>query len=158
MLGSGSSYNPALITSPKNIWATHLTRVPGVGLRRGVTYKQEPNLESGFLFWLLFSTYPELEQTSSIICHGAGCKTPEGFCAQTKLLRGSHVMLSLESLGALSTVVQHCHLGLFLRRPVCLSCNDKKSHHDNVRNAFLQQHKIRYVKNNLSFSYSFQLS
>ena len=27
--------NPALITSSKNIWATHLTKVPRVGLRRG---------------------------------------------------------------------------------------------------------------------------
>ena len=67
-------------------------------------------------------------------------------------------MLSLESLGALSTGVQHCHLGLFLRRPVCLSCNHKNSHHDNVRNTSPQQHKFRNVWNNLSFTYSFAWS
>ena len=39
-------------TPPKIIW------VPRVGLRRGVAYKQDPNSESRFHVWELFSTYP----------------------------------------------------------------------------------------------------
>ena len=73
---------------------------------------------------------------------------------------GFTLVLSLESLGALSTAVQHCHLGLFLHlsclhntvhfcfctNPVYLSCSHKKSHHDNVRSKFLHLGIIYFLQ------------
>ena len=73
---------------------------------------------------------------------------------------GFTLVLSLESLGALSTAVQHCHLGLFLHlsclhntvqfcfcnTPVCLSCPHKKSHHDNVWSNFLHLGIIYFLQ------------
>ena len=48
------------------------------------------------------------------------------FLCWSKMSLGFTLLLSLESLGALSTPVQHCHLGLFLHRPVCFSCHPQE--------------------------------
>ena len=104
--------------------------------------------------------YPYSNQKAS----GNACGHFWHFFPVQILCLGFTLVLSLESLGALSTAVQHCHLGLFLHlsclhntvqfcfctNPVCLSCSHKKSHHDPLKQFFTSWNNIFSASNLLT--------